>query len=48
MVEAFAPEDEPAARASLTSAVSSLVESHPEHSGIYPLEEGLEDRKSVV
>jgi len=42
VVEAFAPENEPAARASLTSAVSSLVENHPEHSGIYPLEEGLD------
>lgn len=42
MVEAFVPEDEPAARASLTSGISSLVKNHPEHSGIYPLEEGLD------
>lgn len=44
MAEAFTPETDETvpSRTRLTRAVSSLVENHPEHSGIHPLEEGLD------
>lgn len=44
MAEAYTPEPyEPAFEHSrLTRAVSPLVENHPEHSGIHPLEDGLD------